>query len=128
MKKFLPILTALVLAGCVGLPSGEAYNDRLEQLSNIALPDLESANRLAIAADDKAAMQCWPAVIEFAKHLDEYRQSIGEAAPGVFTSYQRLRNIRRRLSDGIPEDVHLACAAMVSESRSAIVNLLLRVH
>lgn len=128
----------LFLSGCAGLVP-DALQERLDQSGDadkiaitlqFAVEDAEAAHRLAVAVNDEPAMACWPAVKRYAEFLRNYRESAEavetEGADGVFVTYQRARAIRRRLGDGLPEYVTIACAAMAEESRSFVKGLVLR--
>lgn len=126
------VLAALLFsAACVpSLPTltetgeGGTYDKFLAKTADIVVADLESALALATAADDKPAMTCYPVLIDWAQHLVEYRdQVVATAEAGVFTQYQRARNIRRRLEEGVPEEVGIACSRMIEESKGAITSI-----
>lgn len=121
--------TAAIKEAVAEAQAENAGADGLQAVLEFTVTDIEAAHALAVAADDKPAMQCWPAMHEWVAHLAEYRGAaeLAEAATdGIFVKYQRARAVRRRLGSGVPEEVEIACAAMVDESSNFLKRLLVR--
>lgn len=130
----LPTFSLLfLLAGCASqapvLPVIDpSRGDALEQILEVSVADIRAAHELAIAAGDEPAKACWPVLEEWVAELAEYRGLTApmDQSPGVATTYQRIRNIRRQVGSGVPEQVEIACSAMVHESAQFILRLAAR--
>jgi len=115
-------IATLLLTGCASLvptqpATDDDQGDRIETLLQVAVTDAETALTLATNANDLAAMQCYPKLIDWLGHLEDYRGvAVDSTGKGVITAYQRTRNIRRRIGTRVPEKVRIACSAMVNDS------------
>lgn len=113
MKIFLTLLIALFLSGCATIgQQGDDEGRFLSRLQQLTSADLKAALDSAISHDDKLSVPCW-------SYLS---QAVTQQAPktdvvGIASAYQRLRNLRRGVLGGISDELRLACAAMVQDSR-----------
>lgn len=96
--------------------------DFFSRLQQASLEDLQAANMSAVDNRDTLAMACWPVLIQFVQSLKKDTKAIGP-----FSFYQRLRNIRRAAESGIPDEVRLGCAAMVQDSRDAVMEFMSKI-
>lgn len=100
------------LSGC----AASGLQDRVSALRDFTREDVSAALALARAQGDTAAVICWSAVQARTEALPPVPPVVGAAY-----AYQRARGFRR-IADG-SDDLHIACAAMVSESETVIRRL-----
>lgn len=132
MRTFLLVVAMIALAGCSTLGTKKDPIRRVEQDVSKALakavPDAQQASRLATAAHDVPAMMCYPQLIKWLKGLKIYQgEATDKASVGAFVTYQRVRNLRRGFTSGVPENVRVACSAMVNESKGVVFKLLAKI-
>lgn len=94
--------------------------DEIVAATSFIQRDLEEAKASADAWGDRAGSQCWGALLEYVKTLPGKTES---QAVGLAGAYQRARNGRRIYDAGIPEDIHIACAPMVSDAKNTLFRL-----
>lgn len=134
MRVILSLFAGLFLVGCTAanvIKEDVGFDENARAVSDFTLADLKAANQLAIAAGDEKAKACYPALIRFVEQdLQPYRDVTTEAETvnGLFVKYQRARNLRRAVGDGVPEYIEIACSSMVNDSRSFIFRLLNRIR
>jgi hypothetical protein len=63
---------------------------------------------------------CWGKLLEHVEALPGKTESKVIGAAGA---YQRARNARRIYDAGIPEDIHIACAPMISDAKNTLFRL-----
>ena len=112
LTRWIPIaLLALVLSACSGLP---------KDVAEFTTTDLERA--LVLAEGDKAATNCWSTLLPYAEAATE--RDTPEAV-GIASRFQKIRNLRRTLRAGIPEEVSIACAPLVVDTQKTLLRLFL---
>lgn len=117
-------LNACQNTGAAGLLSGTVRDgdtqDEIVAATSFIQRDLEEAKASADAWGDRSASQCWGALLERVQALPGKTES---KVVGLAGAYQRARNGRRVYDAGIPEDIHIACAPMVSDAKSTLFRL-----
>ena len=108
---------SLALSGCSVL---ETLDEKADKWSKNAIVDLAAAARSAVAHGDPGAQTCWAVL---AGYIEFRRQQGTTEVIGVFTAFQKARNIRRLVDAGIPEQVHIACAHMFGSAKRTILRL-----
>lgn len=149
MKRFALILAVLFLSACTtvrgihavaGMKSELAaertplvWDETAPQQPSFVEADLLNALAIFKAANNKAGVACTEAILG---HLPELRALNAKpeiAAPviGVFSRYAMLkvtadgfRLKAETVRNGVPEDVHLACAPLIVDAQT----ILLRFH
>lgn len=116
MRKALVLALTLTTAACAGnlpetIQNGDP-RDEIAALSAFAIRDLQTANRLAAAKNDRIAVMCWSDLIETAELL---RTIASDGVIGPATKWQIARNLRR--------SEHEACDALVSDARSTLFRI-----
>ena len=125
MKRFIPIIiTALFLAGC-GALSPVGPDDPLSKIGDFTVADLRAADQMAVAAGDDIAHACYPQMIKFVRSVGDLRDET-RTVMGAFSTYQRARNARRRLQEGLPTYLRIGCAALLNDSRRSLIRLITR--
>ena len=132
----------LFLSGCAGFRpvgiSGDLKEDPVDTFSAFVREDVNKARWLATAANDRPAMVCYEELLNWIDETADQKQRLVNAesgfdpdihlqGDGIVTAYQRARNLRRRIQKSVPEEVKIACAAMVYESKSFLTRLLFRI-
>jgi hypothetical protein len=110
LKGIAAILLLLVLGACVGMP---------KDVAKFTVVDLERA--LVLAEGDTAATNCWSSLLPYAEAAAERD---APDAVGAASKFQKVRNLRRALRAGIPEEVGIACAPLVVGTQKTILRLL----
>ena len=100
---------------------GKATTEETEALASIVRVDLEEALRSAEAHDDLIAATCYSGLLA---RMDLVGGNYITEIKGPFTSFQKVRNVRRLLTDGVSDELTLACAALRSDSKSSVVNII----
>lgn len=109
----------LLLGGCV---QGEVdTQDQVEAATAVVTADLRVALADADAHADRAASQCYRALLERIETLPD--RTAGPVV-GAISAFQKTRNARRAVDAGVPEEVHIACAAVVADARATTLRLL----
>jgi hypothetical protein len=83
-------------------------------LNAVVLKDATAALQLAQRDGDELGAICWQAVIDRKKVQPEDTIEIS----GVLSSYQAARNLRRKVGDGVPEDLLRGCSPMLEDSKN----------
>ncbi len=137
MRTYRPIVlaalgAAFLLAGCsaggltasgataaADIAEAETEQERAV-LTTIARDDLAEALRSAEAHDDLIAATCWRGLLV---KLDSVDGGFFTEPKGVFSGFQKARNIRRVLTEGVSDELKVACAALRSDTRSALIDI-----
>ena len=102
----LPMALAL-LTGCGG------------RFADLTREDVQRAFEIAQAAQDVAGMQCALEILAALPDADHTRL----APNGVFSTFMAAREARRRVSGGVPDAVHHACAVLVLDAQQTLLKL-----
>jgi hypothetical protein len=117
-------MTACQNTGAAGLLPGSVQNgdtqDEIVAATSFLERDLTEAKASADAWGDRSASQCWGVLLDHVKALPGKTES---KVVGLAGAYQRARNGRRIYDAGMPEDIHIACAPMVSDAKSTLFRL-----
>lgn len=132
-KAPLALLMALTLSGCGGLSldalrlnlgAAREAEGPLDGIEAFVKGDLEAALAMAKAANDQAAMQCYPVLIEL---LGEEGPETIHAA-GAVSAFQRARNARRAgAQSNTSERINLACAPLAVSAAKGVGSLVKRI-
>lgn len=117
-------LTALLGACATLQPEGSGQPNATQAaspaaaLSSIATADLETAALQADADGDQVGAACWRAMQAW----------LGSRPPapkvvGAFSAIQAARSATRRISAGVPQDVHVKCAPLVLDAQAVALRL-----
>ncbi len=68
---------------------------------------------MALMAEDKAAMRCWATVAEKAAKTAGRAQ---REPVGPLSAWQKARNVRRGIDEGMDEDIRADCAVLVLDA------------
>lgn len=140
--KYLHIVSALCLALCLmacatsnaapappPLPSAggtptpaPAAADPLSQLATFTIADLQAADADAVANGDAIAHACYPALIAFIQSLPNANS--GTTVSGAFSAFQKARDFRNRVNQGVPTSLLMGCGPLVTQVRGDILVLL----
>lgn len=115
------LFLTLTACGC-GMFRGSQKN---EGVIAFTINDLTAAKAYAEAHPNvqgmKALGNCTTALLS---HSSEWTTAEGEApVVGVFTAYAKTQVTIAQFEAGIPEDVHIACAAVVLDGKSTLRKL-----
>lgn len=112
---------ALALSACTAARDAALYEEgKVASLTEFALEDLKAAHADALAHDDVIAATCWAKLAEKVAALPGRTET---QAVGAFSAYQKARNVRRAVTNGISDDIKLACAALVADARRGVLSL-----
>lgn len=126
------IVLAISVNGCSGIAAnlaaakqtaaedGEA--DAAEVLLQFTANDLQFALADAKAHNDIIASLCWEKLLETVKTI-QAGGTIGQAAPGAFSVFQKKRNIQRFGQSQERQEITIACAPLVSDERRTILRI-----
>jgi hypothetical protein len=128
MRKLLTLFAAVALfAGCAGAYSGGAtpFGD----LAQVTTADITAALADATAHQDKAAMQCYPVLLEVIASLPSALPAVSEPK-GVVSLYQAARDISKAVQaqggpgqSAIAQKINLGCAALFNDTQGDILRL-----
>lgn len=90
-----------------------------DKLRTVTVADLEAAKAQADATNDPQASLCYSKVIDF---VNARGVTTGDVR-GVFSAFQTARSLRRGVDQGIPEDLHNACAPLVVDAHITLLKL-----
>lgn len=120
MKTIAAVALALSLGACANL-EGTVRNgdtqDEIVALAELAKADVESALADARAHKDKAAVLCYAELLD---KLEDLPKLTASRVVGPVSAFQKARNIRKRIDEGVSEDVEIACAALANETRGTL--------
>ncbi len=129
MKIYIPFFLILLLGGCTqGIEgiSGRLQSD--SEFNEIVLKDVQQAKLLAERANDPLALKCWSYIEEFALANAPNTESPPGKVVGVFSAYQKARNIRRLVVEvRISDEFRLSCGPMLTETMGVLGRLGVRV-
>lgn len=112
----LVLVTVVALTGCASGGLGD-LKDRVVKFERA---DVERGRAIAAAANDQAAVGCADAVL---KTLPEASVAPALTPIGVFSAVMKAREVRRKVSAGIDEGVHNACAVVILDAQQTIMKL-----
>ena len=111
------LAAALVVTGCASAASG--ITGAKGEVLAFAKADLERARAIAVAADDVAGVACATALL---KHVPDGGAAVLEPS-GVFSVFMKARALRRTLSAGVNEEIHIACAPLILDAQVTVAKL-----
>ena len=128
---WLPGIVALVLllSGCAqGFGAVKFGIQTDSEFNEIVLEDVREAKLLASSTDDVLALKCWSYIEEFAVANAPSTDSSAGKVVGVFSAYQRARNIRRTVVEvKVSDQFRLECGPMLTDSMGALGRLGIRI-
>ena len=129
MKIYIPFFLILLLGGCAqGIEgiSGRIQSD--SKFNEIVLKDVQQAKLLAERANDPLALKCWSYIEEFALANAPNTEIPAGKVVGVFSAYQKARNIRRLVVEvRISDEFRLSCGPMLTETMGVLGRLGIRI-
>ncbi len=129
MSRLFWLPLVLLLAGCSqGLGAIKAGIQQSAEFNEIVLADVREAKLLATSANDELALKCWVYIEEFAEANKPGIETLAGKVVGVFSAYQRARNIRRTIIEvEISDQFRLECGPMLTDSMGALGRLGIRI-
>ncbi len=89
-----------------------------QTLAQFTLADLTAARAYAESHHDVAVVNCTTVLMRYVGQAAEEPPTVG-----VFSAYAKARVKVERFKDGVPEDLHIACAPLVIDARLMLVRL-----
>jgi hypothetical protein len=120
------IILLLFISGCATSAAiNEVKSDEtvsfFTALQNATQADLDAALVDAQAHNDVIAMACYPVLKTYAAKLGSAKQG---DIKGAFSSFQKVRDVAQQQgATAIPDDLRLACSALVQETRDFIIKM-----
>lgn len=120
MRIVLSLLLSFLLGGCaaLGVPGIQS-----PELAKVTRSDLDAAIAISTAGGDKIAANCFTVLRDYLTPTTAPTTTL-PAVQGVFSALAAVRNARRAVDRGVPENVHVACSPLVVDSQLVIVRLL----
>lgn len=117
-----PITLALciLLAGCAGSLQDKIDAD-IAKIANFSIADLEAADKDAIAHNDELSHACYPALERFVKELQG--DNPNATVKGAFSAFQKARDVRHGVENGLPNYLKLGCAPLVQDETLLLAKL-----
>ena len=109
----------LIVSGCAAATTSDGTTRPLAKLATFATADLAQAVAIAEQAGDRVGAACYTA-------LQQYVGQAGQARPaikGAFSAFALARVGTSKLSAGVPEDLHVACAPVVLDAQQTLIRL-----
>ena len=119
------LLVGLLATGCSTM-GGSAYKSPLGDISTFTVADLEAAMADATAHNDKAAMACYPVLMELVKSLPS--KAPAAQPKGVVSAFQQARDLTKSVQSNasgqaVVAAVNLGCAALFNDVQGDILRL-----
>lgn len=118
----------LVFMGCssAGMlaPSGP-----FDDITKLAVPDLQRALAKATAADDKPAMMCYPVLIEVVQGLEANGIGVDLSFQGPAEAFENTRLLAKKAqsftgaTNPLIQKVNLGCAALYNDAKGDVLRL-----
>lgn len=118
MNRIFACLTLLLVSACAGQQTG---GNLFTAPDIITLADAQQALAISEAGGDKLGSACFQ---YWVLHADD--PHVIPSPSGPLSAYAEARALRRKVEDGIPEDLMLACGPVIMDSRNTVRRLLLR--
>lgn len=126
----LGLLSACTVNPATGLPVVSGGQDPLATLGKFTVTDLQNADALALAAQDKTAHQCFAYLIPVVQQAQATQSKPGLPVSGAFSGFEASRVAitgGKALLGGIPADLNLACAPLVLDAANTVIGLAAKV-
>lgn len=130
MKKWIMIcVAALALSGCAqGFGAVKHGIQTNAEFNEIVLADVQQAKLLATQTNDDIALMCWTYLEEFTLDNAPDAESPAGKVVGVFSAYQKARNVRRVVIEvEISDQFRVECGPMLTDSMGALGRLGIRI-
>ncbi len=120
---------ALLLGACsqalTAVKSG-IVNDA--EFNLLVIGDVEQSILLARESGDELGLKCWTYVRDFAlTHAPEEGEEVGTVV-GVFSAYQKARNVRMTIQLELSDNFRLECGPMLTESLGVLGRVAIRLR
>ncbi len=129
-KLYIPLFLAfaLLLSACSqSLSAVKVGIEQNAEFNEIVLADVVAAKALAVQGNDPLGEMCWQYVEDFALANAPGVESEAGKVVGVFSAYQKARNVRHTVVEvKISDDFRLACGPMLTESMGVLGRIGLR--
>ena len=127
LRIFTVLLMAVSLVGCskaLLTTKTAIVNDA--EFNLLVIEDVEQSILLAQESNDALALSCWTYIRDFAlSHAPEEGTEIGNVV-GVFSAYQKARNVRRTVQLELSDDFRIQCGPMLTESLGVLERVAIR--
>lgn len=124
MRIYIPIYILLLsLTACAGKAiEGVKFGIQTStEFNEVVLEDVVQAKLLAEQSGDKLGLMCWTYVEQFALDNAPGTETPAGKVVGVFSAYQKARNVRRTMVEvEISDPFRLNCGPMLTESMGAL--------
>ena len=116
------LLGAVFLSACTQAIGAVSYGIRTDaEFNKLVLADVIEAGKLAAATNDVLAMKCWSYLEGFTREHAPGAEALSGEAVGVFSAYQRARNLRRTVIEvEISDSFRLECGPMLTDTMGAL--------
>ena len=116
------LLGAVFLSGCTQAIGAVSYGIRTDaEFNEVVLADVVEARKLALATNDALAVKCWSYLEAFTRKNAPGVDSPAGEVVGVFSAYQRARNLRRTVIEvEISDSFRLECGPMLTDTMGAL--------
>lgn len=100
-------------------------------LGETVISDLDKAIAVAKAGGDSDGEKCWTELKNWIVALKSARDAVDKAAeaggkdgaPHLFTIQEKLRLDQNAIRNGVPKNVHTACAPILVDAQTALLRL-----
>src|SRR5438128_534839 len=117
MRAALIVVVLILCAGCATAPG--ALTGTVTDIAKFTRADVQRGLEIAIASNDAAGMACAGALL---KILPD-GASATLMPSGAFSLFMTGREVRRKVSAGVDEGVHNACAPLILDTETTLAKL-----
>jgi len=120
MKRIVATAIAvLFLSSCSTMFNRKAADGTTQTLAQFTTADLLAAHTIAEQHNATALANCTGVLLKYA----DKEATTEPAVVGVFSAYAKAYVKLDRFKDGVPEDIHIACAPLLIDGKLMIVRL-----
>lgn len=119
MRVVILLVLVIVLAGCATTAPPSTVAEAKARLTEVVRADIIRGVEIATAANDIAAMACGNAILDALPP-----EGAASLTPiGVFSTYIAGRELHRKVTAGVDEKLHIACAPLILDAEQTLVKL-----